>query len=709
MNATSKISRRDFLKVSAFTGASLVIGFYLPGYPKAFHSSVVSGTPIPLPATVLTDESFAPNAWLRIDPDNMLTIWVAKSEMGQGVQTALPMLVAEELEADWSTIRVEQAPADRTYGDQITWGSSSVSSSFASLRLAGATARTLLIAAAAQTWDVEPPTCYAENGRVIHEASGRQLTYGALAATAATLDKSLAKEVRLKDAKDFRLIGTRVPRLDTPEIVDGSAIFGLDVRRPEMLYTVMARCPVFEGKLASFEATKAEQVAGVRHVVQVGEAVAVVADNTWAALQGRAALEITWDEGSAAQLSSEEIQQTLKTRVEERMSQDKVQPLAGVAKTLEAVYELPYLAHATMEPMNCTANVRADYCEVWAPTQDPQGAKAVAARASGLPADKVVLHVTRLGGGFGRRAYTDYVAEAVQVSKAVSAPVQVVWSREDDIQHDLYRPNSYHHLHADLDDAGQLLRWRHYLAAPSVGNDTTSGAWLPYTLPEQRARGTAATFAVPVGVWRSVDYSHNLFVIESFLDEVASVSGVDPYELRRRLVEPPRLKAVLELAANKADWSTPMPTGWGRGIAACAYQFTDTYVAQVAEVSVSAEGAVRVHRVVCAFDCGTIINPDIVEAQIEGSIVYGLTAALKGEITLANGRVQQSNFHDYALLRLDEMPIIEIHLIPSTEPPTGVGEPAVPPIAPAVANAIFAATGKRIRHLPIRAEDLRTA
>jgi isoquinoline 1-oxidoreductase beta subunit len=710
MSNVSKISRRDFLKNTAIAGTGLIIGFYLPGASKTPHSVLNPEAAAALSSMAQTGDSFAPNAWVQIEPDNTVTIWVSKSEMGQGVSTALPMIVAEELEVDWSTIRIEQAPADEEkYGDQTTWGSLSVSSSFESLRQAGVTARTLLIAAAAQTWGVDPATCQAENGLVSHAASGRQLSYGELAATAAALDSDdLAEEIRLKDPEDFRLIGTRALRRDSPEIVTGSAIFGLDVRRPGMLYAVLARCPFFEGRLVSFDATEAEQVDGVRHVIQVGEAVAVVADSTWAAWQGQDALQITWDEGPSAQLSSAEISQTFEEQVEELMSNDTVERPAGAAQTLEAVYELPFLAHASMEPMNCTADIGADEGEIWAPTQTPQWAKEAAAEASGLPVDAITLHVIRMGGAFGRRSVSDFVVEAVQISQAVNAPVQGVWSREDDIQHDFYRPASYHHLRAELDDGGHLLQWRHYMAITGWGG--TAGAELPYTLSDQQVESVSASFPVPTGIWRSVDFSHNTFVVESFFDEVAAASDADPYELRYQMADSERLKAVLELAADRADWGTPLPAGQGRGIAACAYGHgpTKTYVAQVAEVSVSDGGDVQVQRVVCAFDCGMVINPDIVEAQIEGSIVYGLSAALKGEITVANGQVQQSNFHDYTLLRMDEMPTIEIYLVPSTEPPHGAGEPAVPPIAPAVTNAIFAATGKRVRRLPIRPEDLQS-
>lgn len=709
MSALANVSRRDFLKTGVAAGSGLVVGFYLP--PRQSLAAFALESPGP----------FAPNAFLSVGTDGSVTIWVAKSEMGQGVQTSLPMLVAEELEADWSRVRIEQAPADPKYGNQDTGGSTSVREGWESLRKAGAVAREMLKSAAAERWGVERETCRAEKGEVIHAPSGRRLGYGELAEAAARLP--VPEQVSLKDAKDFRLLGRRFPRLDTPAKVDGSARFGLDVKVPGMLFAAVARCSVFGGKVARFDAGKARAIEGVRQVVPVANGVAVVAETTWAAMQGAAALDITWDEGPHAGLSSAGIRQMFaelaqKPGAAARKEGDAENALAGAAKKLEAVYEVPFLAHAAMEPMNCTADVRRDRCEVWAPTQSPGPTRETAAKITGLPLDSVTVHVTLLGGGFGRRFEQDFVTDAVEISKAVGAPVKVVWSREEDIQHDFYRPASYHRLSAGLDRDGNLVAWTHRLVGPSIigrfgvpakdiVNEAADGAAnLPYAIPNVEVDYVVADTAVPVGWWRSVWNSQNAFANECFLDELAAAAGKDPYQLRLQLLSrSPRHKAVLELAATKAGWGNPVPAGRHRGIA--VHESFGSYVAQVAEVSVARDGAVRVHRVVCAVDCGLVVNPDTIEAQMEGGIVYGLTAALKGAITIDKGRVEQSNFHDYAMLRIEEMPGVEVHIVPSNEPPGGVGEPGLPPIAPAVVNAVFAATGKRIRQLPIRAEELK--
>ena len=665
MSAETHVSRREFLKASAIAGVGLVLGVYLPGCRR-------SPTPTPEPtATPEPTDWLEPNIYLKIDNNGIATITAFRSEMGQGVRTGIAMIVAEELDIDWSAVRIEQAPADPAYGGQVTGGSVSISRHYSILRQAGATARHMLIAAAAQEWEVEQESCHTENGWVIHPDSDRRLAYGELVETAATLPVPELRDVPLKDHEDFRIIGTRIGHWDAPQMLDGSAVYGIDVKVPNMLYATIARSPVFGGGVASFDATRSQAVPGVHSVVQVDSGVAVVADSTWAAIQGRKALEIAWDEGEHADLSSADVRQTL---VEQAPKPGEA--AATDATRLDAAYDIPFLAHATMEPMNCVADVRAGSCEVWAPTQNPQEAKQRAVSITGLPADAVKVNVTLIGGGFGRRLEVDYVAEAVQVSQAVGAPVQVVWTREDDVQHDFYHPLSHHYVSGGVDEPKR----------PAI-------------------RSYAARTVIPTGAWRAVTNVPDAFVRECFLDELAAASGRDPYELRRELL-PGRARAVLELAATKADWGTPLPDGWGRGIAYHA-TWNVTYVAQVAEVSVAEDGTIRVHRVVCAVDCGTVINPDVVEAQMEGGIVFGLTAALKEGITVEDGRVQQSNFHDYPILRFDEMPAIEVTIVSSAADPSGIGEMGGPPIAPAVANAVFAATGKRIRRLPIRPEDLR--
>jgi isoquinoline 1-oxidoreductase beta subunit len=676
----------------------VLIGFTL-------HARQESGHP---PAPQPKAQPFRPNVWLRIAPENTVTVIVGRSEMGQGVLTGLAMVVAEELDADWSHVRAQQAPAETKYGNQRTTGSASVSGSFDALRVAGARARALLIEAAARLWGVDASTCRTESGVVLHPPSGRRLTYGQLAGSAAAFPGGTTEAALptipapLKTPSQFRLIGTRLPRLDTPAKVDGSAVFGLDVRIADMLFATVARCPVPGGTVARFDATRAQTVPGVRQILQIPSGVAVVADHTWAAMAGRGALDVTWNDGTNAALSSPAIRQQLAAQVPLPAA------MPGAAHMVEASYETPYQAHVPMEPLNCTVRLQHGRCEVWTGTQDPQGAQAAAADASGVPVEQVSVQVPLGGGAFGRRASADFVTEALTVAKAVGQPVQVVWTREDDLQHGYYGPASSHRLRATLDGAGKLRSWQHGVAAQSIGSGAAAGAQPPYAIPSVHVSGADVSLGVPVTIWRGAEFTYSTFAIESFLDEVAATAGADPYQFRRGLLDAtPRLKAVVDLAASKAGWGAALPPGWGRGMAACLYANTNTFVAEVAEVAVTRDGTVQVQRVVCAVDCGIVINPTLAEAQIEGSIVQGLSNTLKGEITFASGRVQQHNVDDYPLLRLNEMPTVEVYFVPSTERPSGLGEPALPPLAPAVANAIYVATGRRVRRLPIRPEDVR--
>ncbi len=700
-------SRRTLLKVSAAVGGGLLIGFQLPFAGRA---------------DAATSDGSTLNAWIHIGADDRVTLRTASSEMGQGVYTAIPMLLAEELECDWARIKVEMAPADKAYtnpliGQQLTGGSTAVRAYWMPLRQAGAATRELLVRAAAQTWKVGEDECRAEKGLVIHKTSGRRLRYGQLAARAATLPATGA--VLLKEPNEFRLIGRSTPRLDTPLKVNGAAVFGMDVKRPGLLTAVVERCPVFGGKLKKFDAAKANNVKGVREVLAISSGVAVVGDSFWAAKSGRDALAVEWEEGPNARVSGVEVRKRLEQAlrgksVTARSEGDVGKALKGAAKRIEAVYEVPYVAHACMEPMNCTAVVAQDSCELWVPTQAQTGAQLVAAKITGLPPEKIKVNTTFLGGGFGRRSEQDFVAEAVELAMRTGAPVKVMWTREDDMRHDYYRPTTLNRLTAALDQGGQPVAWRHEIAGASIfmrvfpnmikdGIDRTSvegAANLPYGVPNIRVSWAMENGVVPVGFWRSVGSSQNAFVTECFFDEVARAAGKDPLALRRTLLaQHPRHLGVLELAAQKAGWGTPLPAGRGRGIAVA--EAFGSYCAQVAEVSVE-RGRVIVHRVVCAIDCGQVVNPDTVIAQMESGIVYGLTAALKGEITIRNGRVEQGNFNDYPLLRMDEMPEVEVHIVKSAENPGGVGEPGTPPIAPAVANAVYALTGKPVRKLPIR-------
>jgi len=702
---TTSLSRRDFLARSAAAG-SLMLAVDLPATFR------------PRPAMPNAAPAFAPNVFVELDADGTTTIWVSKSEMGQGVRTALPMIVADELEADWSKVQVRQADADPKYGDQGTGGSMTVSDMWKPLRKAGAQAREMLVATAAERWGVPAAECRAERGAVLHTASGRRVGYGDLATDAAK--RPVPAEPRLKPQSEYKLIGTSVPNLDTPGRVTGKTMYGIDTRLPGMRFAMIARCPVIGGSMKGYDAAPARAIAGVRDVVEVPNGVAVIADTTWAAMQGRKALECHWDEGAQTRLNSDGISRMLHDRALQagalaRNDGDVPGALAGAAKTLDVSYEVPFLAHAPMEPMNCTALVTSDRCEVWAPNQWPGWARDEVATAIGMPADKVTLHVTMMGGGFGRRLLPDYVVEAAQVAKAVpGTPVQLLWSREDDMQHGWFRPASVHRLQGGLDKLGRPVALLHRVVAPSIteqrwpgtvqnglDNDTVEGAKdVAYAIPNLRVEYGMLQTAVPSGWWRAVYTTQTVFASECFIDELAQLAGKDPVLFRRALLKAaPRHLAVLDLAAKESGWGSPLPAGRARGIALNRF-WTDTIVAEVAEVSIE-EGKVRVHRVTCAVDCGLTVNPDGVKAQIEGGVMFGLTAALHGAITVEGGRIQQSNFHDYKVMRMPEAPVIDIHLVSSGDGPKGVGEPGVPPIAPAVANAVSKLTGQRVRKLPI--------
>jgi len=713
MNEIINVSRRDFLKTSALIGGGLILGFSLPLREPFYAAATPSASP------------FTPNAFIRIGADNVVTIIINKSEMGQGVYTSLPMLVAEELECDWSKVRVESAPVAPEYnhtafGIQLTGGSTSVSSEWERLRKVGAAAREMLVAAAARMWKVDKPSCRAENGRVIH-SSGKKLTYGQLAEKAASMP--VPREVRLKDPPRFKIIGRSMKRLDTPEKTNARAIFGTDIAVPGMLIAVVARPPVFGGKVKTFNAGKAKTMPGVKAVAQIDSGVAVIADSFWSANQGRETLEIVWDEGSLATFDTQSQREQYaelakKPGAVAAQRGDFRTAIAKATKRIEAVYEVPYLAHATMEPLNCLVDLRADRCEIWTGTQFQTVDRDAAARVSGLKPEQVKIHTTLMGGGFGRRAnpQSDFVVEAVHVAKAIERPVKVIWTREDDIKGGYYRPMWHDRMEAGLGANGHLIAWRHTIVGQSIlegtpfaamvkdgvdGSSVEGAADMPYDIPNVLVDLHSPKIGIPVQWWRSVGHSHTAFVVESFIDELAYAAGEDPYEFRRRLLaNHPRHLDALNLAAKKAGWGKRLAKGRFRGIA--VHKSFGSFIAQVAEVSVNPKGEVRVHKVVCAIDCGRVVNPDIIAAQMESGIVFGLSSALHGAITFKDGRVEQSNFNDYPVLRINEMPNVEVYIVPSQEPPSGVGEPGVPPIAPAVGNAIFAATSKRIRRLPIR-------
>lgn len=707
-------SRRTFLKVTALAGGGFAVGVLLPGAARLAQAAAHS------------EKAFAPNAWIRITANNVVTLVADKSEMGQGVYTSIPMLIAEELDVDWSSVRIEQAVSSPVYanpflGAQATGGSTSIRSAYLPLRQAGATARAMLVTAAAQMWNVAPGTLRTENGMVI-ALNGKKATYGELAARAAKLP--VPKDVRLKDPKQFKLLGKPTKRLDTQAKLNGSATFGIDVKLPGMLTAVVARSPVLGGAIDKFDGSKATAIKGVKHVVpiqsNVAAGVSVIADTFWNAKRGRDALEVSWKGGSTS-LSTDGMQKdmlaladTPKGALTARKEGDPaaVKP----AKTIEAVYEVPYLAHATMEPMNCVVWVKQNEVEIWAPTQAPGVNQFVVAGMLKMKPEQIKVHTTFLGGGFGRRFGQDFIVEAVQLSAAAKAPVKVVFTREDDTRGYHYRPMSVCKFTGGLDANGNPVLFAANVVCESLsvgtgaepalirkdGVDTTAVEGLvelPYAIPNINIEWVKYSPGIRTWFWRSVGNSQNYFFSESFIDEMAHAAGKDPFEFRRALLaKHPRHKAVLELAAEKAEWGTKPLPGRARGIAVA--ESFGSFVAQVAEVSIE-NGKPRVHRVVCAADVGATVNPDTIAAQMESGIVYGLSAALYGKITFKDGQVEQSNFHDYPVVRMNEMPAVEVHIVKSNQDPGGVGEPGTPPIAPAVCNALFALTGKRIRKLPI--------
>jgi isoquinoline 1-oxidoreductase subunit beta len=711
----SSLSRRGFLQAGAVAGGGLLLSLSLPIASREAEAA----------------DRFTPNAFIRIGSDGATVLTMPYVEMGQGTYTSIPMLIAEELEVDLGQVRLEHAPPnEKLYGNpllagvQATGNSNAMRAAWQPLRQAGATAKTMLVSAAAKRWNVDPATCRAQSGEVRHEPTGRRATYGELAADAARLP--VPENVALKRPEQFKLIGTPAKRLDTPAKVNGTAVYGIDVRPPGVKIATLAQSPVFGGRVKSVDDAAAKAIKGVRQIVRLDDAVAVVADHMGAAKKGLGALAIEWDDGPHAKLNTEAIaaeleKATLNSGAVAQNIGDVSKAMSNAVTKVEATYQVPFLAHAAMEPMNCTVHVRKDGCEVWVGNQAVARAQAAAAKTAGVPLDKVVVHNHLIGGGFGRRLEIDGVIRAVQIAKHVDGPVKVVWTREEDIQHDMYRPRFFDRISAGLDVKGKPVAWSNRFAGSSIiarwlppgfnnglDPDTTEGAVdLAYALPNMHVEYLRVEPpGIPTAFWRSVGPSHNVFVTESFMDELAAAAKQDPVAYRLALLDKaPRAKAVLELAAEKAGWGKPLPERVGRGV---SVQFVfATYLAQVAEVEVSRNGAVRIRRVVCAVDCGTVVNPDTVRAQIQSAVIFGITAALYGNITIKDGRVEQGNFDTYQILRMDEAPAIDVHIVQSREPPGGMGEAGTSAIVPAVTNAVFAATGKRLRKLPIDPTELK--
>ena len=732
------LDRREFLKTGVTAGTAVLVGFRLSA--EAHSDDPAQGQEKPRVNPF--------DAWVRITPDNRVTLIMGKSEMGQGIMTALPMILAEELCLNWTQVTVEQAPTNPKVYDHGTGGSGSVAGSWLPLRRAGAAAREMLITAAATKWNVNRDTCVAKDGGVLHGARKNFLTYGELVPAASNLPIPDLKTVPLKNSSDFTVVGHDTHRFEGKAKANGSAKFGIDSRVPGMQYAVIARCPVFGGKVKSFDAAKTKQVPGVRDVLTIeavgkgaftAGGVVVLADNSWAAIKGREALKIEWDEGPTASESSETLRQQFLANASKpgkavRNDGDVDAAFRGATKKIDAVYEFPFAPHATMEPMNCTVHIRQDSAEAWVPTQAPQWAQDIIVKVSGLPPESVRVNTTLMGGAFGRRYQADFVMEAAQVAKATGKPVMVLWTREDDMQHDFYRPASYHKMQGAIGSDGKIAAWKHFQTSTSIdamwgdkgeaeaeNSEFGTASFIPYQTPNYRVEYTLAKSGVPRAWWRSVEHSSSGFVVESFADELALLAGSDPLEFRLAMIggdrEIPdfgnpkegkplrtaRQKAVLKLAAEKAGWGTPLPKGTARGIA--SYFSFESYTACVAEVTIK-DRTVKVNRLVYAVDCGRAINPNGVRAQVESAAIYALSAMLYDAITIKGGRVEQANFNDYNMPRMPETPLTEVYVVNSAEEPTGIGEPGLPVVAAAVCNALYALTGKRFRRLPIQAEDL---
>ncbi|MBV7525709.1 MULTISPECIES: xanthine dehydrogenase family protein molybdopterin-binding subunit [Pseudomonas] len=718
MNSINALSRRGFLKGSAMLGGGLVVAFAMPGAHRFAMGAENQGN------------VFAPNAFLRIGNDNSVTVLLGHSEMGQGIWTGLTMLIAEELDADWTKIRVEHAPASAADyglpgfgGMQITGGSTSTWMEFDRYRQAGAAARLMLIDAAAKRFNVAPSEIHTESGVVM--AGEHRATYGELADDAGQLPRPDPVSIKLKDAKDWKLIGKPTQRLDTPEKITGRAKFGMDVQFDGLMTAMVARSPTFGGSVKSFEGAEALAIPGVHKVVQVPTGIAVIADHFWAAKLGRDALKIEWNPGPNAGLDSQALLENFRKLattpgLNAGQAGDAQAALAKAVKKIDVEYSVPYLAHAPMEPLNCTVSITKDKCEIWTGTQFQTLDQMVAGKITGLKPEQVVIHTEFLGGGFGRRANptSDFVSEAVYVAKAAGAPVKTVWAREDDIRGGYYRSAFLHHARIGLGADGMPLAWKHVMVGQSImagtsleasmvkdGIDKTSVEGVvdsPYIegLANHQIELHSPTTGISVLWLRSVGHTHTAFVMESLIDELATAAGKDPVEYRRTLLKDhPRHLGVLNLAVEKANWKAPLPDGHALGVA--VHESFGSYVAQVAEVSQD-NLAIRVHRVVCAVDCGIAVNPQSIAAQMESCITFGLSFALHSKLTLKDGQVVQSNYHDYRVLRLNEMPVVEVHIVPSSDKPGGIGEAGVPPMAPAVANAVFALTGQRLRELPLQ-------
>lgn len=704
MKTVMEPSRREFLKKISISTAALTISMLIPGTIRSVCSAAAK-------------KEFQPNVWLRVLADNTAVIQFAEAEMGQGTMTALPMILADELEMPWEVIRVKVAGHDPAYGDQSTGGSTSIRQGWPVMRHAGATAREIFLAAAAARWGVPKADCIALEGQIIYEKGNRRVAYGDLLETAASLP--IPTDVPLKDPENFRLIGTSVPRIDARDKVTGRAQFGVDVRLDGLLHATVIRCPVFGGRVRSYSDQAAKKLKGVVQVLNLDDRLAVVGKNQWWALEGARVLEVDWDYAGNERVGSDSIYNEFRNAAASEEGSvalsrgDAVGTLASASKVIEAEYLTPYQAHATMEPMSCTATVASGRCEVWAPTQDLGWAHATAAAAAFSKTDRLVqkikgrlgfgdpvtVHRTLLGGGFGRRLRQDYVADAVQISRLMKAPVTVMWSRTEDMQHDFYHPATLHRMAASVGEDGLPTAWQHRVAGDGVsalGADT-----VPYSVPNLKVSVVSVNTPVPTGPWRGVGHVYNAFAVECFIDELARAGGWDPVDYRLRLLaHAPRLRHLTEVAAEYAGWGRSLYADHARGFA--IHEGFGSAVAQIAEVRID-KGLVRVPRITCVVDCGTVINPDTVTAQMEGAIAFGLTAVLKSAVSIRDGRVEQRNFHDFPLLTMSEMPEVSVHIIASRAAPGGIGEPGVPPVAPAVANAVFAATGKPMRRLPISA------